>query len=180
MVLFVEHNEHFLSFVISWAMDSVNKGKYVVFYFVANRASEFYVRDRKEMWNWENSINWFFVLDGKRQPLLNWTGGTLGSMCLQRLRCMIVQGLFMSLGLSSIVLFLRLCHLASKHTILASIQKVKELPQFVQQINSRCWSDSIFLTHNHLDTCCCNPLVADKIYVYKETRYWGTDAAASP
>jgi len=38
------------------------------------------------------------VVDGKRPPLLIVTRGKLGSMFHQRLCCMIMQGLFMSLG----------------------------------------------------------------------------------
>jgi len=40
-------------------MNSVNKGKCVILYFGPDRAGNFYVRDRKEMWNWEYSVNCF-------------------------------------------------------------------------------------------------------------------------
>jgi hypothetical protein len=78
----------------------------------------------------------------------------------------------------NIVLFLRLIHLASKHTYLASIQKVKEL-----QVGTVCLADQhplFVLTAFFRHTTRYNALVADKIFVQTKTRDWGTDAVTSP
>ena len=70
-----------LSFLChGWALNSVSKGKCVIQSFGSDLAGDFYVRDRKKMWNWVNSVNWFSVVDGKRPPLLIFTGGKLGNI----------------------------------------------------------------------------------------------------